>query len=213
MSACISLRRIDILFVTVGTALFSGVLSPSAYTGWPQEGQTSQSQQQSSEPQQNPQSPPPPQDTSAPKPKKVWTNDDVISLRSPAEVYQAEKEAQAASDAEAAKKKAELAKRVKEAGMTMKLPATPEETQTLIKDKQEQIRNLQDAVDRLNHDLPDAPEEQKVKIQKQIEAFTGDSQAAQLELKVLEDHLQNLAKIKPVASPTPPPASSTPENR
>ncbi len=209
------LRRFATLLPTVGVAFFSAALSQPAYAGRPQEQQSSQTQQQ-------PQPPPSPAPAPSVQPgsdpaqqigalpvkrRKVWTNDDVEVLRTPADIYRAEKEAQEAADAEAASKKAEFAKQIKEAGMTMKLPATPEETQRLIKYKEEQIRDLQDVLNRMSHDLQDAAAEQKVKIEKQIEIFTSDSQKSQLELKVLQEHLQNLAKNTPNEPPVPPTAA------
>ena len=211
MNARIPLRRLDVLFVTVTFAFFSLALSQSSYAGRPQEQQSSQSQPPASQAQQNPQPAPPP-DPSTPKPKKVWTNDDVVSLRSPADNYQAEKEAQRAAGAEAAGKKAELAKQIKEAGLTVKLPSTREETQGLIKAKEEQIRDIQDGLSRLSHDLPNAPPEQQAKIQKQIEAFTVDSQKAQLELKVLQGHLDSLGQAARSEPPSAPLSPSDPPN-
>jgi len=206
------LASLDVRFIAVGVVLVFAGLSQSAYGVLWQELQTSQVQQQVSQPQQNPQSSPQPQDPSAPKPKKVWTNDDVISLRSPADTYRAEKEAQEAADAEAAVKKAELATQIKEAGLTIKLPSTPEETRQLIKDTQEQIAALQARLDRLNHDLPDALEPQKTAIQKQIEALTVDVPRNQLELKVLRGHLEDLVKTAPSGPASAPPAPPSPEN-
>jgi hypothetical protein len=202
------LTSLDVRFITVGVALLFAGWSPSAYA---QEQQTREAQQQTSEPQKSPQPPQPP-DPSAPKPKKVWTNDDVISLRSPADTYRAEKEAQEAADAEAAVKKAELARQIKEAGLTIKLPPTPEETEQLIKDKEEQIKDFQERLNQLNHDLPDAPAQRKAATQEQIEALTSNVQKDQLERKVLEDHLKDLTKGKPGKPPTAPPPPPSPEN-
>jgi hypothetical protein len=220
MNPRIPFRRLAVPTVTAGVALLLAGLSPSAYAGWRQEQQTRAAQQQTSEPQKNPQ-PPQPADPSAPKPKKVWTNDDVISLRSPADTYQAEKEAQQAADTEAAVKRAELDKQIKQARLTVDLPPAAEETQRLIKSKQERIKELKDRLDLLNQGLADAPENQKAANQKQIEEFTGDSKKLQLEVKVLQDHLQSLAKTAPSepppAVPAPPsappaPRSPSPEN-
>ena len=141
---------------------------------------------------------------------KVWTNDDVIALRSPADIYLLEKEAQEAADAELAARKAALAKEINEAGLTLDLPSTTEETQRLIETKQAQIRDLQDGMDRLNKDLPDAPPDRKPEIQKEIETFKGYLQKAELELGLLQDHLQSLAKTPPSETPSAPPAQSSP---
>jgi hypothetical protein len=218
MIACIPLRRLDVPAVTAGVVLVLACLSPSAYAGWRQEQQTQEAQQQTSEPPKNP---PPPQlpDPSAPKAKKVWTNDDLPSLRSPADAYLAEKEAQESANAEAAGKRAELEKQIKQARLTIDLPPTAEETQRLIKTKQERIQELKDRLELLNQGLPDAPENQKAANQRQIEEFTRDSKKLQLEVKVLEDHLKSFAKTAPSAPPSAapappsaPPASPSREN-
>jgi DNA repair exonuclease SbcCD ATPase subunit len=206
------LRRLDFHCVTVGVVLVFAGFSQSAHAGWRQEQQTSQAQQQTSEPQKSP--PPWPQapDPSTPKLKKVWTNDDMPSLRSPADTYLAEKEAQESADAEAATKRAELEKQIKRAGLTIDLPATAEETQRMIKSKQERIKELKDRLDQLNQSPLDAPENQKAANQRQIEEFTGDSEKLQLEVKVLQDHLQSLAKPAPSSPPSTLPTPPSPEN-
>jgi hypothetical protein len=205
MKPHIPVRRLDVPTVAAGVALLLAGLSPSAYAGWRQEQQTREAQQQTSEPQKSPQPPQPP-DPSAPKPKKVWTNEDMPSLRSPADTYLAEKEAQESADAEAAGKRAELDKQIKQARLTIDLPPAAEETQRLIKSKQERIKELKDRLDLLNQGLPDAPENQKAANQRQIEEFTGDSKQLQLEVKILQDHLQSLAKTAPSEPPSAPPA-------
>lgn len=211
MNPRIPLRRLDVPTVTAGVVLVLAGLSPPAYGGWRQEQQTREAQQQTSEPQKSPQPPQPP-DPSAPKPKKVWTNDDMPSLRSPADTYLAEKEVQESADAEAAAKRAELEKQIKQARLTIDLPPAAAETQRLIKSKQERIKELQDRLDLLNQGLPDAPENQKAANQRQIEEFTGDSKKLQLEVKILQDHLQSLAKTAPSEPPSAPPAPPSPEN-
>jgi hypothetical protein len=219
---------LSVCYITVGAALLLVSLAQSAHAARQQEQQSSQSQQQSSqaqqqssqaqqqasEPQKNPQSSGPPQDDSRPKTKKVWTNDDMPSLRSPADIYLAEKEAQEAADAEEAAKKAELAKQIKEVGLSMTLPSTPVETERLIQAKENRIRVFQNSLDRLNSGLPDAPVDRKAAMQEQIEQSTSDLQKAQLELKVLQDHLQNLPKTaasEPLAGSPAPPSPENPQ--
>jgi hypothetical protein len=221
VSPHIPLPKFGVRHITVGAALFCAGLAQLLYARSPQEQQSSQGQQQSSQQQQqsseqNPQQPPQSSDPSAPKPKKVWTNDEVITLRSPADTYLAEKEAQAAADAKEAAKKAELAKQIKEAALSMTLPTTPEETERLIRVKENRIRGFQDWLDRLKSDLPDAPAERKAAMQEQIEQSTSDLQRAQLELKVLKVHLETLPKTPPSEPPSsvpaPPPAPPSPDN-
>jgi hypothetical protein len=212
MKLRISFGRFDVVFVAASFVLCFAAASQSSYAGQQQEQQTSQAQQRASQPQQNPQSSPQPQDPSRPKPRKIWTNDDVISLRSPADIYQVEKEAQEAADVEEAAQKADLEKQVKQAGLTIKLPPTSDETQRSIQEKEERIKDLQERLDRLNHALPDAPEPQKTTTQKLIETFTGDLHKAQLELKVLQNHLKTLTKTPPGESPPSPTTPPSPEN-
>lgn len=217
VSACASFRKLDVTYMKSSAAFLLAVfvLSQSAYAGQ-QEQQPSQAQQQDSRPQQDPQTSPESSHPSDPKPRKVWSNDDVVSLRSPADNYQVEKEAQQAADAKAAARKADLAKRVKQAGLTLELPPTSEETQRLIKDREGRIKDWQERVQRLSQDLVGAPADLKASAQKQIEAFTADSQKAQLEVEVLQDHLQELAKATPKhneAPPAPPTPPSLPDPR
>ena len=213
MNFSIPFRGLDALFIAFGVGCFSAALSPFVYAGVPQEQQSSQAQQ-ASQPQQNPQLTPPIQDSSAPKPKKVWSNDDVVSLRTPADIYQAEKEAQEAADAEAAAKKSELAKHIKDDGLTIKLPSTVEEAQALIKDKEERIKDLRERLDRSNQDLPDTEGSKKAAIQLQIEALSSDLTKTQLEVKVLRNHLEELVKAttdESVSTPVTPPTPQNPQ--
>jgi len=218
MNPRIPLRRLAVPIVAAGVAVLLAGLSPSAYAGWRQEQQTREAQQQTSEPQKSPPAPQP-ADPSAPKAKKVWTNEDMPSLRSPADTYLAEKEAQESAGAQAAGKRAELEKQIKQARLTIDLPPAAEETERLIKAKQERIKELKDRLDVLNQGLPDVPENQKAANQRQIEEFTGEAKKLQLEVKILQDHLQTLSKAAPgeptsavPAPPSAPPAPPAPEN-
>ena len=83
----------------------------------------------------------------------------------------------------------------------------------MIKDKEEQISDFQERLDRLNHPLSDAPASQKAATQEQIEALTRDVHKDQLELKVLQNHLETLSKNKLSEPPAVPrPAPVAPEN-
>jgi hypothetical protein len=161
----------------------------------------------SQEAQQSPQTSSPPPE--APKQKKVWTNEDVVSLRSPADIYQAEKEAREAAAAGAAAREAGEAKLPKEAKPTIKLPATPEETQQLIDAKEHLISDEQIELDRLNKELPGTPEEQKVEMQREIDRVADVLRTARIEEKTLRAHLQKLNKTKSdetTPAPTAPPS-------
>jgi len=143
-----------------------------------------------------------------PKTKKVWTNDNIVSLRTPADIYQVEKESQEAAAAQAAAE-AE-AKKGNEPGPTIALPATAEDTQKLIQLKESQIEDEQTALERLIKDLPNTPEDKKAAMEKEIDRVASDLPVVRNELKMLHDHLDALAKAplnEPTASPAAPPPS------
>jgi hypothetical protein len=123
------------------------------------------------------------------KTKKVWTNDDVESARSPMDQYLVDKEAREAADAAQAAADA-IASEKAMAGL--KTPATVEETQRAIEDTQQDINDQNGALDRLNKELESAPDVQKAGIQREIDRHTIGVQTSQQDLKVLQDHLRQL---------------------
>jgi hypothetical protein len=208
MNTYFPLRKFRLSTLLLGAALFLVPLAPRSLVGRPQEQQSSQTQPPQSSQPQPPQSSPPEQPTF--KPKKVWTNEDVVSLRTPADAYQAEKEAQAAAKAAAVAKEAAQAKLIKDAGLTIKLPATAEETQRMIKTKEGEISDEQSGIERMNNELPSTPADQKAAVQKEIDRVTADLQKDRIELEVLQNHFQKLNKTpanqsSPVQPPPPPP--------
>jgi hypothetical protein len=176
----------------------------------PQEQQSSQQQQTSQSPpaQLGAETPPNSQPGQPePKKKKVWTNDEVVSLRTPADNYQIQKEAQEAAVAQAAAKEAAEANLPKEAEPTIKLPSTIEETQQLIKNKEEQINDEQNGLERLIKELPDAPEDQKPAMQREIDRVAMDVPKVRNELKLLQNHLEKLTSAQLNEASVSPPAS------
>jgi hypothetical protein len=179
-------------------------------------------QQEQQQSQQTPPPPPAPPQNSQPasqqapptdqpigKHRKVWTNDDVVLLRTPADNYLAEKEAKEATEAEAAAKLAAQPKAAKEVPLEINLPTSIEETQLLIKNKEQDISDDQATLASLNAELATAAEEQKKAKQKEIEIVAAELDRAQNELKALQDHLVELhtppASQAPAAPPPPPP--------
>jgi hypothetical protein len=138
------------------------------------------------------------------KQKKVWTNDDLVALRSPADNYRFAKEAQAAADAAEAVKKAAFEKQVREAGLSINLPSTAEETHERIKVKQNEIADLQEGQQRLNDEVATATAEEAPAKRRQLETINANLHQAQLALEVLQQHLQNLAKAAPEEAPPAP---------
>lgn len=166
--------------------------------------QSAQSREQPSQQQQSAPQPASPATSPQLKQKKVWSNEDVISLRTPADVYLAEKAAREAAAAETASKEAAEAKLVKEVGLTGKLPASVEETRKLIASKQNQIADDQQALDRYTAELPNEPVEHKDRMQSEVKRITSDLPKERLELKALQDHLEKLTEAHPNTAPVAP---------
>lgn len=147
------------------------------------------------------------------KRRKVWTNDDVVTLRTPADKYLVEKEAEdaakakEAANAKAATKVGTKPGASKDAAFQTKLPSSIEETQLLIKNKEQDISDEQATLVGLNAELAAAPEEQLKAKQKEIEIVTDELDRAKNELKVLQDHLVELQKPPANVTAAPPPSS------
>jgi hypothetical protein len=174
--------------------------------------------------QEQQQSPPPPPaqneqpalpetplpDLSLIKRRKIWTNDEVILLRTPADDYLAEKEARKAAEAEAAARSAAQPKTSKEAPPEGKLPTTIEETQLLIKNKEQDISDDQASLVGLNTELANVPDEQKKAKQREIEIVAAELDRARNELKALQEHLVDLHKPAASKSSVEPPPPTPP---
>jgi hypothetical protein len=203
------LREFSISSLSLGAALSLTPLANRPAVWQAQEQPSSQIQQQPPQQQQSAQQPSNSQPSQQPeaKQKKVWTNDDVVSLRSPADVYLAEKEAQDAAAAEAAAKGAAKTKLVDGAEPTEKLPSSGLETQKLIAAKESQIADDQQALDRYTAELPTEPAERKDRMQEEIKRITGDLPKERLKLKMLQEHLDELNKAQLNGTTAPPPPS------
>jgi len=203
--------KLGLASLTFGAAFLLVQIKCYAFPGQPQEAQQLQAQQpptlpsaasQNSQPASQQTSPP---DQQPAKKHKVWTNDDVVSLRTPADVYLAVKEAREAAAAESAAKVAAKAKLVDGAGPTERLPATVEETRKLIAAKESQIADNQQALDRYSAELPNEPAERKDRMQEEIDRITAGLPKERSELKVLQDHLEKLTKTQLNEATAPPP--------
>jgi len=169
-----------------------------------------QQQAQQPPPQQNPQpSSQQPTAQQASKQRKVWTNEDLILLRTPADIYLLEKEAREAAEAEAdAAKIAAEGKPVIEAPLEIKLPTSIAETQLLLKNKEQEAAEKQAALTSLKAELSDTPLAQQPTKQKEIDTLAADLERAEKERKALQDNLEQLNK--PPGATTPPPISAPP---
>ena len=139
------------------------------------------------------------QPQSAEKPAhKVWMNEDLIAMRTPADAYLLEKEARAAALAEAAMQAASAKSANHSAEPATqdlphtKLPATIEETQRMIDEDLRDIDGEQAGLPQAQKDLDAAPEDQKAEKQKQLERLTKNLEVARTELKDLQHHLEVL---------------------
>lgn len=215
-------QELGVPFLALGAALLLAQLKCDASPTGQEEHQQSQ---QPPTPPPSPILPPSSQPASEPAPlvdqlplkrRKVWTNDEVVSLRTPADDYQVEKEAKEAADAKAAAKEAAIRaalKSEKEPPPDIKLPATPEETEKMLKDTQDDIQEEMVILDKLRKELLDAPTEQQVDKQNEIDRLTASLRPLRRDAKALQDHLQTLRGKSqaenlpppPAAPPTPPP--------
>jgi hypothetical protein len=123
------------------------------------------------------------------KVKKVLTNDDLESSRSPIDQYLLDKEA---SEAAAAAQAAADALASEQALAGIKMPATVEETRRAIRDAHQDINDEKDAIDRLNKEFETAPDVQKAGIQREINRHTAGVQTSEQELRALQDRLRQL---------------------
>jgi hypothetical protein len=206
MSLLMLCRKLGVVLPALGAFL---LVAPSWFVvsaDLPQEQQQSQPPPaQNSQPASQQTSP---SDPPAAKQRKVWTNDDVVLLRTPADNYLVEKEARGAAEAEAAAKSAAQPKAGGEAPPEIKLPTSIEETQLLIKNKEQDITDDQATLVSLNTELANAPDERKKAKQKEIVIVAAELDRAQNELKALQDHLVQLHKppaSESTAAPPPPP--------
>jgi hypothetical protein len=133
--------------------------------------------------------------------RKVWTEDEIVSLRSPADNYIAEKEAREA--AEALAKGRTVAAEVCPSSVKLKGPKTLEEAERAILDSLGDIDDQKATLAKLNKELDESPEDQKAAKSKEIERRTVVLEESQKELKALQDKRDNLAsKAAPVSSAT-----------
>lgn len=202
--------------IALGVAFLFTQMKCAAWPLLPQEQQQSQSQQETPPPPTPPENAQPTPDPAPAvgalpvKRRKVWTNDEVVELRSPADNYQVEREAKEAAAKEAALRAA--AKSGKQPAGDPKLPATAEETEKKIKETQMYIQEETDALDKLHKDLSDTTAEQQAQKQEEIDRVNRLLESSQRDLKALQEHLQTFHEKPqgetPPAAPQPPPPGS-----
>jgi chromosome segregation ATPase len=199
------MRTISISWILIAAA---GALSASLVAGaqdTPPASQTPTSAKQESKPA--------PQ-----KPRKIWTDDDITSLRSPAEIYTAQKEAQAVEAARlakqqaAAEKQAAAAKPAKPAGPSPALsnPKDLDAADKMIAWEDRDIEALQESIDSLRKQIDEAPAEDKERLQKLLDQNIQMLEETRKERQALVDKKKEFEKPAPAANsatPAPPPPS------
>lgn len=210
-----SFQRLRISSLALGAVLASAQWQCHASPAQQQEQQQSQSQQPPpSAPRQT--SPPtaqqPPEIGQLPvKRRKVWTNDEVVSLRTPADNYVVEREAKEAADAKAAAKEAAIRaaiKSEKDPPLDIRLPSTPEETEKMLKNTQDDIQEETVVLDKLHQELLDTSTGQQAEKQKEIDRLTANVATLRRDAKALREHLRMLREKS--QGENPPPASQPP---
>src|SRR5713101_6642939 len=122
----------------------------------------------------------PPAKTDVKKARKTWTDDDVTSLRSPADIYTEEKEAQAAEAARLAKQQAAAAKQAATAKPAkaskpvggppaLSNPKAVGDADKMIEWEDRDIQAQQEYVDNLRKQLDEAPADDKERVQKMLQ--------------------------------------------
>ena len=114
------------------------------------------------------------------------------------------------AEAEARAKSGTQPQAAKEAPLQIKLPSSIEETQLLLKNKEQDISDDQAALVSLNTELANLSDEPRKAKQKEIEIVAAELDRARNELKALQAHLVELRKPPPSdsqAAPPPPPPS------
>jgi hypothetical protein len=212
-------QKLAVSSLALGAVLLLAQLKCAASPSQQQEQEQSQSQQPPPPPP-SPTSPPSAQPASDPsaaigslpvKRRKVWTNDDVVVLRTPTDNYLAEKEAKQAADAEAAAKEAARkadTKSTKELPLDIKMPDSPEETDKMLKSTLADIHEETVVVERLHKELLESPTEQQEAKQKEIDRLTQRLEVQGRDVRALQEHLRTLrGKPQAETSPAPPPPS------
>jgi len=185
-------------FLTVLAAALAAEFSPPALaTSIPLAGRW-QAQSEQPLPQQE-QSPPP-----TTHPIKIWTNDDLLATRTPADIYMFEKEAQDTANAAAATFQA-----VTSCFAFGQPEATVEDTQKAIQATAQSVRDSEDAVAQAKTQVAEAPESLKPRNQAELDRRTAELNKNLERLHMLQDRLEQLtqqhsAEAPQATAPSPP---------
>ena len=135
----------------------------------------------------------------AAKSAKVWTDDDISSLRTPEDIY-LDQQARAAQDAAAANpsQPAPAAKKQIGAPPVLSNPKTVDDADKMIAWEQRDVDSQQQYVDKLKQELDNAPADQKDQLQNLLQQRIQILNATRKEMQGIEAQKQQLEK-KPAA--------------
>jgi hypothetical protein len=144
---------------------------------------------QSAAPQKQQERPAPAKAAPAKPAAKVWTDDDLTSLRSPADDYQMQQEEEKKAQAAAAQASS---KPVADPSM----PKTVQEADSMIADKSRYLTSEQDYLQRLQQKLKDTSVTgiEKERLEWRLKSHTATTQTLQSQIKQLEADKAALAK-------------------
>ncbi len=150
------------------------------------------------------QAPPPKTEPAKPKAKRVWTNDDVTTLRQPSDAYEEEKRQQA-EDAAKAKEKAAAGGAAAQKPVSREdkiLPKTLEEAEKRVAGKVYEIEQEQEYIDRLRSEFAEATTDAaRAAHQKRLDAALALLEESQAELKKIDARLQEFRANPPAPAP------------
>lgn len=126
---------------------------------------------------------------------KIWTNEDLLATRTPADIYMFEKEAQAAANDAAA------FQTLASCFAPAQPEATVEDTQKAIQETTQSVRDGENAVAQAKSQLAEAPEGLKTRDQAELDRRTAELNQNLERLQMLQDRLQQLTQQHPAEAP------------
>lgn len=164
--------------------------------------------------QQAPPAPPAKTTPDKPKVKKVWTNDEVTTLRKPSDEYEEAKRKQAEEEAKAKQKEVADKTAPQSADEKQKnkpedfLPKTVEDAEKMIAAKQYEISQQYEAIDLVKQEMANAKSDaSRAAFQKRIDQLTATLEESVAEMKAVDARLKELKAKAPAPAkpPTPQP--------
>jgi hypothetical protein len=141
--------------------------------------------------QQSPIEQPPQQPRQSPAPAthkiKIWTNENLIATRTPADIYMFEKEAQAAADQAAA------FQTIASCFAPDQPEATVEETQKAIAETRQAVREAENAVSQAKRQVTEDPENLRTRDQAELDRRTSEMNKLLERLQMLQERLRELS--------------------